>query len=225
LAFVTLAWMALFAGFARAETATLINPTKTAYRRQVARLPVGVPESARTGDYRVGLDGREVPCQLGEADGKNWIWVAASLEPGQRAEYVVEKGRPAEAQRPVSVARQGDVFVLDNGRLAVKVPAVAGDGLPSPVEAVRVGGRWIGSGQWHTQRMLVDFTATVLGDGPLFARVRLRYEFQGEAGLHGNVPAFAEVDVTLWRNRTRWTAATTGNSTARPAGTPVRRSA
>jgi len=37
-----------------------------------------------------------------------------------------------------------------------------------------------------------------LGAGPIFARVRLRYEFEGKAGLDNDVPAFATVDVTVF---------------------------
>lgn len=147
----SIAAIALLAAAVRAEAATLINPTKTACQEEVARLPGSVPESAKTGDYRVKLDGKEIPCQLGEADGKNWIWVAASLEAGETKSYVAERGRPSAARPLVSVERQGD--------------------------------------------------ALVLGDGPLFAKVRLRYEFEGNAGLCTNVPAFAQVDVTLFANQ------------------------
>jgi succinyl-CoA synthetase alpha subunit len=59
------------------------------------------------------------------------------------------------------------------------------------------GGRWIGRSFWHTRRKLSRFTAEVIGDGTLFGKVRLRYQFEGKAGLDRDVPAFAEVDVAV----------------------------
>jgi len=191
----TLLALCLVAG---AETATLINPIRTPFRDEPARLGVDVPTVAKTGDYIVTRGGKEVPCQLGPVDGKNWIWVLASVEPGTKAEYVVKKGTPARRESRVSVKRQGDAYVLANDRIAVRLPAAAGSGVPSPVQAVRLGGTWVGAGRWQTARKLKTFTATVLGAGPVFAKVRLRYAFEGTAGLHGNVPAFAEVDVTVY---------------------------
>ena len=182
---------------ADAETATLTNPTKTAFRDEPARLGIDVPAGAKTGDYAVTSGGKEFPCQLGPADGRNWIWVLASVEPGSKVEYAVKRGKPAPRRSSVSVTRDGNVYVLNNGKIAVRVPATAGNKVPSPIQAVRLGGKWVGAGRWHTARKLKKFTATVLGEGPVFAKVRLRYEFEGMAGLYENVPAFAAVDVVV----------------------------
>jgi hypothetical protein len=190
-------WLALLCGRAGAETVTLVNPTREAVQNAVVRLPRAVADDARTKDYRVESGGQPVPSQVGPADGRNWIWVLTSLQPGESREFAVQRGRPPIDRSYVSLKRDGDDYVLDNGRLAVKMPATAAGRLPAPIAAARVGGRWIGAGQWHTKRALKRFAATVLGDGPLFAKVRLRYEFEGSAGLYGNVPAFAEVEVTL----------------------------
>ena len=74
------------------------------------------------------------------------------------------------------------------------VAAVRGDDVESAVP-IGIPDR---AGVWQTERKLKRLTATVLGEGPLFAKVRLRYEFEGTAGLYDNVPAFAEVDVTVF---------------------------
>ena len=183
---------------AEADVATLRNPLKTPFTNEPARLAVAVPPTAKTGDYVVKTGGKEIPCQLDPADGKGRIWVLTSLAPGAVAEYTVEKGSPAKFTSAVSVKRRGDAYVLDNGKVAVRVPAVSGDAIPSPIAAVRVGGKWVGDGVWQAGRRLRKFTAIVLGEGPVFAKVRLRYEFEGEAGLYRKTPAFAEVDVTLY---------------------------
>ena len=82
----------------------------------------------------------------------------------------------------------------------MKLPAAAGgDRIPVPILAVRgAGGKWVGSGFWQTELALKRFSAEVLGAGPIFAKVRLNYEFEGNAGLDDNVPAFATVDVTVF---------------------------
>jgi hypothetical protein len=77
------------------------------------------------------------------------------------------------------VKREGDCWVLENGQVAVKVPAVAGRGVPGPITALKVGGRWLGSSVWHTTLPLRAFSATVIGDGTILGKVRLRCDFDG----------------------------------------------
>ncbi|NQT89066.1 hypothetical protein HQ560_20020, partial [bacterium] len=71
--------------------------------------------------------------------------------------------------------------------------------IPPPIIAVRgASGAWVGSGFWKTERKLKRFSTDVLATGPIFTKARLKYEFEGNAGLNGNVPAFAAVDVTVF---------------------------
>ena len=87
--------------------------------------------------------------------------------------------------------------MLDNGRLAVKLPAEASGDPPSPITAVRLGDKWVGEGFWKTSARLRKFTARVIADGSVLAKLRLRYDFDGLAGIDKDIPAFAEVDVSL----------------------------
>ena len=63
----------------------------------------------------------------------------------------------------------------------MKLPAEqppSGDGIPGPITAIRsAGGSWQGAGAWATMLPLARLTSTVLGDGTLFGRVKLRFEF------------------------------------------------
>lgn len=179
-------------------TWTLTNPTALTYENELVRPKVELPASAVPGQYVVKAGGREVASQLDEVEGKKYLWVAASIQPGAAIEYTVERGRPA-AVRPLAWAkREGETLVLDNGTFAVRVPAAAQDAPPPPVLAVRLlDGKWVGRGFWHTARKLRGFSAQVLGEGPLLAKVRLRWEFEGQAGLWQNVPSFAEVVVSV----------------------------
>jgi len=183
-------------------TWTLTNPTGRTYENEPVRLKVDLPDSARDGEYRVTADGQDVPCQVGQEDGRTWLYVAASLGPDEQIEYAVSKGRPGGGRPFASVKKEGDAYVLDNGRIAVRVPGAARGEVPCPIQAVRfAGGNWVGRGFWNTDRELKRFNAEVLGDGPIFARVRLSYEFEGTAGLWQDVPAFSQVDVTVFTDQ------------------------
>jgi len=180
---------------AEAGVATLQNPLKTPFSNEPVRLPV---TGTKGSEYVVRTGGKEIPCQLDE---ENRIWVLTSLDGGAKAEYAVEKGTPTKSKSPVSVKRQGDAYVLSNSKMSVRVPATGSGRPPCPITAVKVGGKRVGAGVWHTKRKLKKFTTAVLGDGPVFAKVRLRYDFEGTAGLHKDTPAFAEVDVTVFPNQ------------------------
>jgi hypothetical protein len=87
-----------------------------------------------------------------------------------------------------SVTIDGDFYIIDNGTIAVKVPANNPDtGIPAPIQAIKYDGNWYGKGWWSTSLELTTFSATVLSDG-----VRLRYDFSDDCRLTG---AFAEITV------------------------------
>lgn len=180
---------------------TLTNPTGTgkAYENEVVRLKINLPISAKQGEYTVKADGKEVLGQIGEYEGRKWMYVVTSLAEDQAIEYSVSRGRPKSGKPLVSLKKVRGVYELSNGRFAVKLPAEADNNIPSPILAIRgTSGKWVGSGFWQTGRTLDRFSAEVLGEGPIFAKVRLRYEFDGNVGLYENTPAFATVDVTVF---------------------------
>ena len=179
----------------RAQTSTLANPTKRHCRDELVRSLTPAPGPA--GSFLVKQDGVEVAYQVEQRDGENWIWVCADFEPGASTPFVVSRGRPKTFAPRVQLRKDGSSYLLDNGHMAVKVPSQAGADVPGPIEVIRLGDRWVGGSTWHSTVKLRRFTATVIGDGTLFAKVRLRYEFAGEAGLDGATPAFSEIDITL----------------------------
>jgi len=175
---------------------TLTNPTRRAYDDEIARLEDPAPGPA--GSFVVMQDGAEVPYQVESIDGKPRILVCCDFEPEQSHTYRVLSGRPKRLPPKVRVRREGKVYVLDNGLVAVKVPAESGSDLPGPIAAVRrADNQWVGGSVWRTSMPLKRFSAAVVGDGTVLAKVRLRYDFEGMAGLYGSVPAFAEIDVVL----------------------------
>ena len=179
---------------------TLKNPTNRAYDQQLIRLKEAAPGAV--GTFVVKEDGRQIPYQTEEIDGQTHVWVCSDFEPGQSREYTIASGRPRRYDPKVTVRRAGSSYVLDNGRFAVKVPAKAASIPPGPVAGIRLPQHgWVGESFWKTSRKLRAFHVEVVADGTLFARICLRYEFEGTAGLYDNVPAFAEFDITLGPGR------------------------
>lgn len=180
----------------------LVNPTKRAYKDELVRLKTPAPGA--TGSFTVKEDGAEVPFQVEEIDGKRWVWVCTNFGPATEHKYRVLPGKPRAAAPRVTLRQDGDTYLLDNGLIAVKIPAAVGKGIPGPITALRLDEKqWVGTSAWNTALPLRKFTATVIGDGTLLAKVRLRYDFDGKAGIDRNVPAFAEIDVSLgpgWRH-------------------------
>jgi hypothetical protein len=124
--------------------------------------------------------------------------VCADFTPNSRRKFEVAAGKPAATQPKVTVKKEGDHYVLENETMAIRVPAQGGGAQPpGPVAGMKLAGAWVGGSAWKTPVALKRFAATVVGDGTIFGKVRMRYEFEGLAGLNGDVPAFAEVDVRL----------------------------
>ncbi|MGD0900955.1 MAG: hypothetical protein ABR915_24240 [Thermoguttaceae bacterium] len=179
---------------ARGESWTLRNPTGETYADEAVRLHLSVPN----GSFSVKQDGRPVPFQIETIDGKPCLWVLVSLGKGQSREFSIAPGQRLLGQPKVVVRRDGRAWLLDNGRIAVKVPAEA-ENLAPPLLSLRLpDGRWVGKGSWITGLRLKRFTSTPVADGQVFGKIRLRYEFEGTAGIDGRTPAFAAVDVALY---------------------------
>jgi hypothetical protein len=136
-----------------AETVTVFNPLGRDAGEEVFRLPITLPAAASTGHYRVKVQGRELPCQVESRGDKTHLWTIASIKAGETAAFSVEKNKPNAMQTKVSLRRAGGFFILENGKVSVRVPAErVSDAIPPPIDAVRVAGKWAGSGGWTRQR-------------------------------------------------------------------------
>jgi hypothetical protein len=170
------------------------NPTGNRYERVPLRLGLSAPN----GDFAVTADGRNVPFQVDETSSGRVIWVSATLPPGGMVTYATQSGPPPEAAKAVRVSDEGGQYVLDNGIVAVRVPSGGAGGLVGPIGPVRLpDGNWVGRSVWSTSNRLTRIASRVAGDGTVFGKIRLRYEFEGSTGPDGKTPAFAEVDVVL----------------------------
>ncbi len=172
---------------APAQECTLLNPTKRAYKDELVRLKI--PPAAQAGSFVVKKDGEEVPFQVERVGERDWIWICSDFDAGASHKFQIVPGRPRPTEPRVKVRRDGDACLLDNGLVAVRLPAQAAGGLTGPIAAVRLGDKWVGASSWTTSLQLKRFSAEVVGDGTLFGKVRLRYDFDRDA--------FAEIDVSL----------------------------
>jgi hypothetical protein len=180
---------------------TLFNPTGRAYDGERVRLRLALPPDFAADRYAVLEGGVEVPYQAESIDGTTRLWVQTDMGANQTRAYRLERRAPRRFPGKVKLARDGDVFVLENGAIGVRVPAAAGAEPPPPILQVRLpDGRWIGRGTRQAPCKMKKFDAAVIGEGPLFAKVRLQFDFEGTAGLD-NVPAFHRVDVSLAADR------------------------
>jgi hypothetical protein len=181
------------------RTWTLTNPTGREYATELVRLKLDLPKDYDPAKWLVLEDAREVAGQVEQIGDKTAIWVAANLGKGQKRSYALEPRPPKPWPARVSVRRDGDVLVVDNGLTGVRVPAggTPGGPIPPPVLAVMLpGGKWIGQAHWKTDRRLQSFEAKVIGNGTLFGKVRLQYRFAGTAGIEGG-PAYYTVEITV----------------------------
>lgn len=186
------AWF--LASAALAMESVLLNPTDRTYESALVRLKAEVP----TGSFAVKSNGHDVPCQVEEIAGRKWIWVCADFAAGGSNRFEVVSGKPEKTAPRVTVRQEGDVYRLENGILAVQVAANRAAAFRGPIVSVRLAdGRWAGKTTWKTRPFLKEFKADVIGDGTLFGKLRLRYDFDGKAGAAGDRPAFAEADITL----------------------------
>lgn len=184
----------LLAGSALGQETVLRNPTGRTIKDEVVRLLVPAP----AGGFVVRVDGKVIPHQVESIGGKRWIWVCADFEPRSERKFTIAAGAAAEDPKRVTLKKDGPAYTLDNGLVAVRVPAETGGEIAGPIAGLRIAdGKWVGASSWQTRRKLKSFSSTVVGDGTLFAKVRLRYDFDGPAGIDASEPAFAEIDVSL----------------------------
>lgn len=182
----------------------MMNPTEMAYGNELVRIKVDVPGDISRDAYTVTEDGKEVPWQVEELEGKRCIWVATDMAAGQTHAYRLQKGRAARSKPLVNIEKRGEWWMLENGLMAVRVPSGEGKevGQFGPVGQVRLpDGKWVGRSFWKTDRKLKAFRSELIGDGTVFGKIRVRYEFEGMGGLFNETPSFYQADVTLGPGR------------------------
>ena len=169
------------------------------YRDELLRLPVEVPEAP----VKVLQNGEEIPAVVDTVEDERRLYVLTTVPNNTTNNYEVTGGKPGKFKAKVKVKDSWGRITLDNGKFAIRLPSKAPkDGTPPcPITALQVDGDWVGDGRWLTDVKLKSFKATIVDDGKVMGKVRLRYAFEGMAGLNDDIPAYAEVDVTVLPDR------------------------
>ena len=164
-------------------------------------------ESAPVGRWGLidSTTGQPVPMQVSDVRQENGKNVAATvsffsdLPTGGRRAFVLHT---TATDAPSSVAadqallqRESASIVLDTGALRVRLPGSQaipeGNQAPGPIMAVNEHGKgWVGESSIDSAKKRVRQIATeVLDQGPLFARVRVSYSFEGGARYAATIKA------------------------------------
>jgi len=170
-----------------AQTITLRDWTGRGFAPDLVNCTIEAGQSPRVFDG----DGTPVPVQVTPGEkGQATLSFVASIAPGGTSTYTVRNdGQGAAAQPAVSANKEGDALVLANQNLAVKVPVpqekafdqpVAAATLPAPILAFRgANGAWKGEGRLLIARPVKKLTVAQTANGPVFAEIRYRLEYEG----------------------------------------------
>ena len=132
----------------------------------------------------------------------------ASLKPNEKAAWTLQGGKTASTPvaTDLAVSERDGVVELTTSHFGIRLaggtrrfdpPAAAAD-VPAPIQGVRFAdGTWIGRGWWESERICLGYTVTVDERGPVFARVRLRYEFEGDKQYTATVELNAGQDLAI----------------------------
>jgi len=174
--------------FSGSET-SLMNPTSHDFSHEPVRLKVLPPGPA--GSFRVMNGNEEISYQIEEINGKNQIWVGTDFRPGSNQQFQVISGQAATFQPKVGLKQDAEYYILENKNVAVKIPARSGNTIPGPIASVKLtNGKWVGNSFWKTKKQLKKYSVAVVGDGTIFGKLRLRYEFETENSSCANILPF-----------------------------------
>lgn len=169
----------------------LYNPKPMAVEKALLRLQ---PEKAwPAGPFKIMSGKQEIPYQL-TTNGE--LWICHSFEPRSILACELKQGQPQKHEGTVHVQLKDDKYILQNEFLACSIPAAQTNALTGPVCSFRLAdGRWVGQSNWQIRHELVSFTATLLSDGPLLAKLKLYYLFKDADGQGKN--SFSEICISL----------------------------
>ena len=169
------------------------GPDRVSYR-------VEFPEGAVAPDSLIlkNAAGGPVAVQVSETelwpDGKTiktaTVSFMATLKPDEKVVWTLTtaKGRALQPKTDLMAAENGHVIEIVNGKTGIRLPAgrkvfaapAAASEIPAPILGVRLhDGAWIGKGWWETDVRCTGYSGELLESGPVFARVRLRFDFEG----------------------------------------------
>lgn len=176
---------------AEPQTIALKDWTGRGFAPDLVNYTIAAPADGGKSLRVLDADGKPVPLQVTPGEkGQATLSFVGAIPPGSNSTYTLRTdGQGPAATSAVSATKDGEALVLANQQLAVKVPApmdktfdrpVAADTLPAPILAFRgPDGQWKGEGRLLSKRAVKKFSVTQTTNGPVFAEIRYRLEYDG----------------------------------------------
>lgn len=128
--------------------------------------------------------GKQVPFQISSVAGNTaTVSFFSDLPSGGLRRFALERGKPEVAKPGVTTKRVGGEWLIDGGRMSVRIPAetATGNRVPGPVLGLK---RFGESVLVSPVRTVSSIQTTILETGPLFVTARVIYQFAG-GGSYG----------------------------------------
>ena len=150
------------------------------------------------------ISGKQVPLQISDLRKENGKLVSATvsffsdLPTGGHFSFLLKTRNPGKGDQVAPgadlVSTADGQTVLDTGSLKVRIPTSqsvsSGAKAPGPITAVNDGKGWVGESAIDSPvKRVVKVTTEILDKGPLFARARVTYDFEGGARYTATVKA------------------------------------
>lgn len=134
----------------------------------------------------------------------------AALKPDEVSTWKLTAGTKPVRQpgTDLKANKHGNVYELTTTEIGIRLPAgektfkqgIAATSLPAPIQGVRLlNGQWIGKGWWSAERPCLGYTCTLVEQGPVFARVQLRYTFTDNTAYTATVELNAGQEIAQVR--------------------------
>jgi len=203
---------------AQQRTFTIREPFGLAWGPDQVRYAVEFPQGTVTADGIALKDaaGRPVAVQLTGIelwpDGKTVKRATAhfmvTLRPDENAAWTLTADNRAAGQpaSDIEVRQHADTIELLNGKTGIRLVGgkktfaepVEASRLPAPIQAVRLHDRqWIGKGWWQTEVKCTGYRAEVTERGPVLARAKLHFDFEGDKHYAASVELASGQDLAV----------------------------
>lgn len=153
------------------------------------------PADAVKGEVSIEIKGEKRPAQVetltvnGQKIAR--VWFVASLDGGKNGDKTLDVQLvPGATSSPLAVKTQGETLTVDNGVAAFRLPNFGGkfaaprelESVAAPWQGIKVKGDasdFYGKTRFAGEGKVVGATTEVLAQGPVYAEIRLTYEFAG----------------------------------------------
>ncbi|NEW85546.1 MAG: DUF4861 domain-containing protein, partial [Mariniphaga sp.] len=112
----------------------IANPTRYSFKNELIRLPDFSHDTPNS--FIVTEKGTEIPFQIEIIKGKKQVWICSDFAPNTKTEFRVAPGVPVNFPKKVNINKQGDCYIIDNGKVCIEIPAVSNDIIPSPIHSI-----------------------------------------------------------------------------------------